>query len=66
MKLKHRINITVSDSDGSDQPVLRAADRWIPRWLARLFFGNYQQVYLITPGKSIEGIQINEVNDENE
>lgn len=66
MKLKHRVNITVSDNDGNRQPILQAADRWIPRWLARMLFGNYQQMYLITPGKSIEDIQIKEVLHENE
>lgn len=66
MKLKHRISITVSDGSGNDQRILKAPDRWIPKWLARMLFGNFQQVYLISPGKSIEGIQINEVNNENE
>ncbi len=66
MKIKHRVNITVSDNDGNSQPILQAADRRIPRWLARMLFGNYQQMDLNTPGKSIEDIQIKEVLHENE
>lgn len=63
MRFKHRVNINVSQTDGSDQQILRAADRWLPRRLIKWLFGDYQQIYLITPGKSISGIDIKEEED---
>lgn len=66
MKFRHRVNITVSQPDGSEQRLLKAADCWLPRKIVEWLFGDYQQVYLITPGMSIEGIQINEVKNDDE
>lgn len=59
--IKHKVDIKVSGNS-----VLKAGDMTLPRRIIRWLFGDYQQIYLISPGKTIEQIEIKEVDDENE
>lgn len=62
--IKHRVVVHVRDSDGKGATVCRAADRWLPGWLVKLLFGNYRQVYLLDPGKTIDSVEVEETKIE--
>ena len=60
--MKHRVTIKVSD-----KPVLKAADMSLPQRIIRWLFGDYQQIYLLNPGQSIDRIEVKEIGEhENE
>lgn len=60
MALKHRIRINVTD-DKSRTKVLEGADRRLPARLLRLLFGEFSTVYLLSPGQSVESVEVHEV-----
>ena len=56
MGMKHRITINVDHKN-----VLRAAELRLPQRLVRFLFGDFTQVYLLTPGQSVESVDVREV-----
>lgn len=68
MALKHRVRINVTD-EKSKTRVLEGADRRLPMRLLRLLFGEFTTVYLLSPGQSVESVEVHELkggNEENE
>ena len=63
MAMKHRITINVTDSNGKKAAVLRGADMRLPARLVRFLFGDFQQVYLLSPGQTVESVNISEVKE---
>ena len=61
MNLKHRVCINVTDSVGNKQPVLRGGLRSIPRKIAQWLFGENIEMLVLTPGQSVESVEIHEV-----
>ena len=60
MALKHMIRINVTDEKSKTQ-VLEGADRRLPMRLLRLLFGDFTTAYLLSPGQSVESVEIHEV-----
>lgn len=60
MALKHRIRINVMD-EKSRTKVLEGTDRRLPARLLRLLFGEFSKVYLLSPGQSVESVEVHEV-----
>lgn len=60
MSLKHKIRINVTDKK-SKTKVLEGAEHRLPIKLLRLLFGEFTTVYLLSPGQSIESVEIHEV-----
>ena len=60
MALKHRIRINVTD-EKSRTKVLEGVDRRLPARLLRLLFGEFSTVYLLSPGQSVETVEVHEV-----
>ena len=60
MALKHRIRINVTD-EKSKMKVLEGADRRLPMRLLRFLFGEFTTVYLLSPGQSVESVEVHEV-----
>ena len=60
MALKHMIRINVTDEKSKTQ-VLEGADRRLPMRLLRLLFGDFTTVYLLSPGQSVESVEIHKV-----
>ena len=60
MALRHRIRINVSD-EKSKARVLEGADRRLSMRLLRFLFGDFTTVYLLSPGQSVESVEIHEV-----
>ena len=64
MKLKHRVRINVAASRGRKKEVLRSEHRRISKRLLRLLFGEFCEVLVLTPGETVEGIEIREMRGE--
>ena len=60
-KLRHKVQINVSDREGNRERVMTSSRRKLPARLLRLLFGEMADVMVITPGKSVEGIEIKEI-----
>ena len=56
--MKHRITIKVAG-----KPLLEAADLTLPQKIIRWLFGDFQQIYLMNPGVSIEKIEVKEIGE---
>ena len=63
MAIKHKIVINVSDPNGRKANVLRGADVKLPTRLLRFLFGDFTQVYLLSPGQTVESVDIREVEE---
>ena len=53
MAIKHKIVINVSDPNGRKANVLRGADVKLPTRLLKFLFGDFTQVYLLSPGQTV-------------
>ncbi len=63
MAIKHKIVINVSDPDGRKANVLKGADVRLPRRLLKFLFGDFQTVYLLSPGQTVESVDIREIKE---
>ena len=57
--MKHTITLTVSD-DGGQRTVLRGATRRLPEKILRFLFGDFRQIYMLDPGKTIMSVDVKE------
>ncbi len=64
MRLKHRVRINVADRDGHKQEVLQSERIRLPKRILSLLFGEFCEILVLAPGKSVEGIEIKEVRGE--
>ena len=62
--MKHKVTIRVTDERGSRRAVVQGAQTRIPTRLVRFLFGVFTNVYLLTPGQSVESVNIEEVKEE--
>lgn len=63
MAVKHRIVINISDSGGRRKNVLKGADVKLLARLLKFLFGEFTQVYLLSPGQTVESVDIREVEE---
>jgi hypothetical protein len=63
MAIKHKVVINVSDSKGRKANVLRGADVKLPTRFLKFLFGDFTQVYLLSPGQTVESVDIREVEE---
>lgn len=57
---KHTVKINVANRSGEKKIVLTSTRLSIPKRLLRFLFGDFCQVLVLTPGETVEGIEINE------
>ena len=62
MALKHRIRINVTN-ENSKTKVLEGADCRLPTKLLKFLFGEFTTVYLLSPGQSVESVEVHEVKE---
>lgn len=60
----HKVQINVAEANGKNQKVLGSRFKRIPNRLLRLLFGDYSQVLILKPGKTIQAIEIKEIEGE--
>ncbi|KUK53257.1 MAG: Uncharacterized protein XD78_1338 [Desulfotomaculum sp. 46_296] len=63
MGLKHRVTINVVKPGGIRNPVLKSGSRKIRSKLLNLLFGEKVGVIVITPGDSVETVEIKEIKE---
>ena len=64
MKLKHKIRINVTDDVGKKQTVLQSGIRQLPRRIVNWLFGKNSEILVLTPGQSVESVEVHEVKRE--
>ena len=57
---KHIVKINIANHRGEKQNVISTTRVSIPRRILRFLFGDFCQVLVLTPGETVEGIEINE------
>ncbi len=60
MKLQHRVQINVAQEGSRNQQVLGSRGRMISARLLRFLFGEYSEVLVLTPGKTVRSVEIHE------
>jgi hypothetical protein len=63
VKLQHRVQINVAQGGGGPQGVLGSRGRKIPARLLRFLFGEYSEVLVLTPGKTVRSVEIHETQE---
>ncbi len=63
MGLKHKVCINVTDPSGNKQSVLKGGIRTIPSKLLTFFLGENTEVLVLTPGQSVESVEIHEIKE---
>ena len=63
MTLKHRVCINVTDADGSRERVLKGGTLSLPRKIARWLFGDPTEILVLTPGQSVQSVEIREITE---
>lgn len=61
MKLRHTVKVNVADRKGNKQEILRSTSIRLPKRILKLLFGDFEEMLVIVPGKSVEGIVIQEI-----
>jgi hypothetical protein len=59
--LKHKVRINIADRDGHKERVVTGTMMLVPKRLMRMIFGEFTEVLVLTPGKTVEGIEIKEI-----
>ena len=57
---KHTVKINIANRRGEKLTVLTSTRVSIPRRILRFLFGDFCQVLVLTPGETVQGIEINE------
>ncbi len=57
---KHTVRINIANRRGEKHNFLSTTRGSIPRRILRFLFGDFCQVLVLTPGETVEGIEINE------
>lgn len=61
--MKHKVTINVADEDGRKATVLKGAEKKLPTRILRFLFGDFTQVYLLSPGHTVQSVDISEVGE---
>lgn len=60
----HKVQINVAEANGKNQRVLSSRFKRISNRFLHFLFGDYSQVLILKPGKSIQAIEIKEIEGE--
>lgn len=63
MKLKHKVRINMTDDVGNKQAVLQGGICYLPRKIAQWLFGENLEILVLTPGQSVQSVEIHEVKE---
>ena len=61
MSLKHKIRICVSRQKGEPAEIAKSGERTIRSRLLNFLFGEKVGVFVLTPGRTVETVEIHEV-----
>ncbi len=60
----HKVQINVAEANGQNRKVLGSRFKRISNRLLHFILGDYSQVLILKPGKSIQAIEIKEIEGE--
>jgi len=60
----HKVQINVAEEDGKNLKILNSRCRKISHRLLHLLLGDFSQVLILKPGKTIQTIEIKEIEGE--
>ena len=62
MNLQHKVQINVARKDGSQKKaVIKSGISKIPQRLLNFLFGEFTEVLVLTPGQSVQSVEIHEI-----
>ena len=61
--LKHKVRINIADRGGNKERVVTGTTMVLPSCLLKILFGDFSEVLVLTPGKTVKGIEIREIRD---
>jgi hypothetical protein len=62
MNLQHKVQINVARKDGSQKKaVIKSGISKIPQRLLDFLFGEFTEVLVLTPGQSVQSVEIHEI-----
>ena len=61
--MKHSVRINIADRNGHKERILQSGIVHIPRHLLKFLFGDFCEVLVLTPGQTVEGIEIHEIRN---
>ena len=63
--MKHTVRISIADRSGNGCEVIRTKKLRLPMRLLRLLFGDFCEVMLLAPGRTVTGVEIHEQRQQN-
>lgn len=61
--LKHKVQINVADCSGRKERVVTSTSMLVPKRLMKMLFGEFSEVLVLTPGRTVEGIEIRQIGN---
>jgi hypothetical protein len=62
MNLQHKVQINIARKDGSQKKaVIKSGISKIPQRLLNFLFGEFTEVLVLTPGQSVQSVEIHEI-----
>ena len=62
MNLQHKVQINVARKDGSQKKaIIKSGVSKIPQRLLNFLFGEFTEVLVLTPGQSVQSVEIHEI-----
>lgn len=66
MSLKHKVCINIAHPSGSHNPVIKSGTMQLRKRLLDFLFGEKVNVLVLTPGDSVETVEIRELKERGE
>ena len=61
--IKHKVRVDVADRSGRKEQVVTSTSMLVPKRLMRMLFGEFSEILVLTPGRTVEGIEIRQVGN---
>ena len=66
MGVKHKVTITVAKPGGEKNPVIQSSERSIRSRFLNWFLGKKIDLFVVTPGETVETVEIREIKERGE
>jgi hypothetical protein len=63
MGLKHKVCINVTGPSGKKETVIKGGVKSIPRRLLTALLGENTEILVLTPGQSVQSVEIHEIKE---
>lgn len=59
--MKHKVCISIADRNGDKTELLKGKRKVLPMRLLKLLFGDFCEVFVLTPGETVSSVEIKEL-----